>query len=101
MQQLTAASLYIRPQFADTNGMRPTPFDQYVSDLRCAEALAGQGHFGAGFDCLLAGYHSVDAAFDAGEVWAPALLRRYQQALTDYIDAHGVKIPDAGMPPSV
>ena len=81
--------------------MLPTAFDRYVSDLRCAEALAGQGYFGAGFDCLLAGYRYVDAAFEEGQVWAPALLRRYQQALTDYIDAHGVKMPDAGTPPAV
>jgi hypothetical protein len=76
--------------------MLPTPFDRYVSDLKCAEALAGQGQFGAGFDCLLTGCRYVDAAFEAGEAWAPALLRRYQQALADYIDAHGVKMPDDG-----
>ena len=81
--------------------MLPTAFDRYVSDLKCAESLAGQGYFGAGFDCLLAGYRYVDAAFEEGLVWAPALLRRYQQALTDYIDAHGVKMPDDRTPPAV
>jgi hypothetical protein len=78
--------------------MLPTAFDRYLSDLRCAEAHAEQGYFGAGFDCLLAGHRYVDAAFEAGQVWAPALLRRYQQALADYIDAHGVKIPEDGSP---
>ena len=80
--------------------MLPTAFDRYVSDLRCAESLAGQGYFAAGFDCLLAGHRYVDAAFEDGQVWAPALLRRYQQALEDYIDAHGVKVPPDTGPPS-
>lgn len=71
--------------------MIPVVFERYLEDNRRAAALAGSGHLAAGFTCLMAGLRAAEAAVKAGQRWAPALRRCYQEALDEYQARYGVR----------
>jgi hypothetical protein len=59
-------------------------------DIADAAALAAQGKPAEGCELLAAGLHRAEAARDEGQPWGEELVRRYQEALQQYAQQHGL-----------
>ena len=68
--------------------MTPIPraaFDLLLSDIQRAIGCATMGGLIAGHDLLRQGLRRAEYARLQGEAWAPALIARYQQAISEYL----------------
>ena len=68
--------------------MPPIPcaeFDHLLSDIQRAIGCATMGGRVAGHAILVQGLQRAEYARLAGEAWAPALIARYKQAISEYL----------------
>lgn len=63
-----------------------------TQDEICATCSALAGEVAEGYDRLLAGLHRSYQAWCEGQVWAPALIRRYRRALFEYEQRYGARL---------
>jgi hypothetical protein len=72
--------------------MIPRPqFDTLLDAIKRAIGCATMGGLVAGYDLLLGGLKRAEYARLEGEEWAPALVDRYRQAITEYQAFYGLR----------
>jgi hypothetical protein len=70
----------------------PTELKAVIKDEICATCSALVGDLADGYDRLLAGLDRGYQAWYEGQVWAPALIRRYRRALLEYEQRYGARL---------
>lgn len=66
-------------------------FDLLLHDIKRAVGCAAVGGRATGHDILLLGLRRAEYARLAGEEWAPELIARYQQAISEYLHFNDIR----------
>jgi hypothetical protein len=60
--------------------------------IALAEDFAQEGKLGAGFTCLVSGFHEALQMDDPGESWETSLAASYDEAIDDYTRRYRVNM---------